>query len=264
MRSVTLPILDGGPSARQRAARQLREQLDEALRLLHADEDYSRKLLHCARKGDAARLGQLLHDGPFPNPLTMSYGHHVPHPSISHRPVPKCLRPDLDGLLETMCAGIVETGPRCYSQIPQAYIETLHVLITEGCRDRTINGLPLHTAIMKAWGNEKRCGAVERLLRFIERWTDGPVERERLSAADGARLLKMDTTKLRYEIKKHRIPAETVNGRNTYRRSDLESLVVQRCPQERRGRAFDDLVRGMSKNVRGLLKAYETVRRRQD
>lgn len=260
MRSINLPIRDGGPYSRQKAARQLCEQLDEALRLLNADADYNRNLINCARKGDAGRLGRLLHDGPFPNPYTMSYGHHLSSPRLTDRPVPTRLRPDLDGLLESMCAGIVETGPRCYSSIPNSFIETLHVLITAGCRDRTINGLPLHEAIRKAWGDDKPCGAVERLLKFIERWTDGPVDRERLSASDGARLLKIDVLKLRALIKKSKVPVVTIKGRNTYRRSDLESLVTDRQEKAQRERAFDDLVSGMNKNLRTLLNAYEEGR----
>ncbi|WP_109482887.1 helix-turn-helix domain-containing protein [Paraburkholderia sp. C35] len=174
------------------------------------------------------------------------------------------MRPDLDGLLETMCAGIVETGARCHSQIPEAYIETLHLLLAAGCRDRTIDGRPLHEAIVKAWGDQKPCLAVVRLLKFIERWTDGPLERERLSAPDGARLLRVKVHTLRAAIKKHRIPAETVNGRNTYRRSDLEWLVAEQSGEAQREQAFDKMAKQMSVNLRALLNAYERERARQD
>lgn len=265
-RSLTLPIPDDGPSSRQKAARQLREQLDEAIRMLDIDDAYNRNLIECARRGDASGLARLLHDGPVPLPHTMTYGLYVSRPRLAERPIPKRLRPDLDGLLSDMCGGIVEAGPRCFSLIPGHYIETLHVLISAGCRDRTINGLPLHEAIVKAWGDVQRCGAVDRLLMFIERWTDGPIERERLSARDGARLLGIDFMRLRYLIKKNRsrLSIETVNRRNTYLRSDLESLVADRSIETKRDQAFDELVRGTTKNLRALIRAYERARARRD
>jgi len=252
-----------GPLNRRQAAQHLQEQLNEAIRLLDADATYNRHLLQHAEAGDASDLARLLANGPYVRRSMQTYGRYVPSPRLTNVPVPQRLRPDLDGLVETMCHGIITAGPAMSGVAANRYTETLHLLLNAGCRDREINGLTLRQAIDAAWGDAKRGAAVERLLACIDRWTDGPAERERLNVSDAARMLGINAPWLWHVIKKSGIPAETVDGRNTYRRSDieaLESIVTKQRVDERREQAFDDLMTTMGTSLRALLNDYDRSR----
>ncbi|MCY0389960.1 hypothetical protein OVY01_22745 [Robbsia sp. Bb-Pol-6] len=141
---------------------------------------------------------------------------------LTPRPIAKNARPELNGLLREYCDGVVNLGPRLNGREQRRYVQTLYVLLTAGCRERDIDGIPFHAYIEQCWGNGYQSVAARMLLKFVERWTFQAWDDD-LNAADAARYLDIPASHFRGQVRSGRIvPVLAADGSKLYRRSDLD------------------------------------------
>lgn len=179
------------------AARAALHQLHETL---HREQQHRARVIDAVRTFNARRVLRLLEGGPdddgynrdgVPAPKRFDLGYQEPTLNLwdalgtpeelqqvrASAPAVSVDRPELDGLLVELVDALASLNPtdgRLNGSTVPRVLDTAHLLLAIGCRDRMVDGVPLRDVLHNAWKFKHGKGDATAIEAVLDRWLKPP------------------------------------------------------------------------------------------